>query len=235
MIKKLLFTFSCIVLGIATTQAQNVLDYLYNEYNIAAQNDMRKIADKYCRSNPYKSTFNDFLFELVNDATLKNKEEIKKTDSTLYSFSAFYILYQPFNLKSSKVQVSLWEESVLLIDSTELKDTIVNYLLTAYYPHTSSNENAIKKTVEDIHKRTKSYFALSKKAEFKNNNNEINGGGYNMYLLRHGISPFSVMWDIADNKEEIALHIIFRMSTRNNIAETPLRFRNALKESIPNN
>ncbi len=233
MIKKLFLTISYIIVGIIVTRGQIENSFVVVNYNNATQNDMRHIADKYCRSNPYKSSFNDFLHHLVNDPTLKDKEQIKKTDSTLYSFSAFYTRHQPFSLKSSKVQVSLWEESVLLNASLSVRDTLVNYILSAYYPNTAANRKKKKKIVKRIFKKAKPYFSEATKTEAKNKKKEVIGGGYNMFLLMHGIAPLGILWEIDNKKEEIGLHLVFRIRNRNNRSETPVPLRPRFGKPAP--
>lgn len=207
MIKNLLFIFSCIILGVNISNGQSNLAY---------------VASKYCRSNPYIGNFSTFLNHLVNDPTIKNKEEVKKTDSTLYSFTGFYTKHQPFAFKSAQVQVSLWEESMLLSDTLSLRDTVINYLLSAYLPNTAANEKIIKREVAHIYNRNKRFFAQSSTLDLKNKQNEISGGGYNLFLLMHGIAPMSIAWQINEKKDEIGLHLLFRISNDTNVSETPL-------------
>lgn len=207
MIKNLLFTISFIILGINISNGQSNMGY---------------VASKYCRSNPYTGTFSNFLNHLVSDPSLKNKEEIKKSDSTLYSFSGFYTTHQPFGFKSDKVQVSLWEESILLSDTLSLRDTVINYLISAYLPNTPANQKIVKKEVTYIYSRNKRFFAESSVLELKNKKNESTGGGYNMFLLMHGIAPLSIAWQLDEKKEEISLHLLFRLSNSSNVSETPL-------------
>lgn len=233
MIKKLLITVGYIMASIIIAQGQIENSFVVVNYNNAAQNDMRHIAGKYCRSNPYKSSFNSFLHHLVNDPTLKDKEQIKKTDSTLYSFSAFYTRHQPFALKSQKVQVSLWEESVLLNDSLSVRDTLVNYILSAYYPNTATNQKNVKKIVKRIFKKAKPYFAEATRTESRNKKKELVGGGYNMFLLMHGIAPLGILWDIDEKSQEIGLHLVFRIRNRNNRSETPVPLRPRFGRTIP--
>lgn len=207
MIKNLLFAFSCIILGVNISNGQRDLAY---------------VAGKYCRSNPYIGNFNTFFNHLVNDPTLKNKEETKKSDSSLYSFTGFYTKHQPFAFKSSQVQVSLWEESVLLSDTLSLRDTVINYLLSAYLPNTAANEKTLKKEVGHIYNRNKRFFAEASKFELKDKEDNINGGGYNMFLLMHGIAPLSIIWQTTETKDKIGLHLLFRISNSTNVSETPL-------------
>ncbi len=233
MIKKLFLTISYTIVGITITMGQIENSFVVVNYNNAVQNDMRYIAGKYCRSNPYKGSFNSFLHHLVNDPTLKDKEQIKKTDSTLYSFSAFYTTHQPFPLKSSKVQVTLWEESVLLNKSLSIRDTLVNYILSAYYPNTATNRKKVKKIVRRIFKKAKPYFSEATKTETKNKKKEIVGGGYNMFLLMHGVAPLGILWDIDDKSQEIGLYLVFRIRNRNNRSETPVPLRPRFGRTIP--
>ncbi len=212
MIKNLLLIFSCIILGVNISNGQNNMVY---------------VASKYCRSNPYLGNFSTFLNHLVNDPTLKNKEETKKTDSTLYSFTGFYTKHQPFAFKATQVQVSLWEESMLLSDTLSLRDTVVNYLLSAYLPNTAANEKIVKKEVAHIYNRNKRFFAQSSQLELKNRQGQVNGGGYNLFLLMHGIAPMSIAWQVTEKKDEIGLHLLFRISNSTNVSETPLPLFNS--------
>jgi len=219
MIKNLLFTFSCIILGVNISNGQNEIRYANT---VASQSNLGYIAGKYFRSNPYIGTFSSFINHLVNDPTLTDKEEVKKTDSTLYSFTGFYTKHHPFAFKTGKMQVSLWEESMLLNDTLSLRDTVVNYLLSAHLPYTEANEKMVKKEVAHIYNRNKRYFSETRKIDMKNKKGEINGGGYNMFLLMHGIAPFATLWQIDEKKKEISLHLLFRISNSNNQSESPL-------------
>lgn len=206
MIKYLLFTISCII-------SANISN---------GQNNLGFVAGKYCRSNPYVGDFNTFLQHLLNDPTLKQQEFVKKTDSTLYSFTGLYSTHQPFAFKSNKVQVALWEESIALSDTLSLQDTIINYLISAYLPNTPANQKLVKKELNHIHNRNKRYFSSTSHVDLTNKKKEINGGGYNMFVLMHAMAPFSVMWQTDTEKNEIGLHLLFRISNNTNKSETPL-------------
>ncbi len=207
MIKYLLFAFCSIILGINISNGQNSLGYM---------------AGKYFRSNPYTGEFNTFLNHLLNDPTLKNKQEVKKTDSTLYSFSGTYTTHQPFGFKSNKVHISLWETSVPLSDTLSLQDTIVNYMVSAYLPNTTANQKIVKKELNHILNRNKRYFSSSSHLDLTDNKKQPNGEGYNMFILMHGMAPVTIAWQIDDDTKELGMHLLFRISNNSNKSETPL-------------
>lgn len=203
--KKTLLAISCCCFIIGIGKAQTNLGY---------------VAGKYFRSNPYKTDYNVFLTHLINDPDIKNKEQIKKTDSTLYSFSGTYAIYQPFKFKAEKVLISLKEKSFLL-DET-LSDTMVNYMISAFLPNTADNQKIIKKEAARVYKKNKRLFHSSNRQDIVNDKKVITGSRYNMFVLMNAMAPMSIIWKVEEATNKIALHLLFRISYNNNRSDTPL-------------
>jgi hypothetical protein len=189
-------------------------------YPSNSQNAVSKITKNYFRSNPFGIEFSSFLKHLLNDPTITDKVNEKRTDSSLFFFEGTYTTHNPFFFKAKKVRIIL-NEVVILLDSLP-PDTIFAYQLMAYDDGTKEGLAEVKKEFEKIFKRYERSFSKSQFTE--STNSGIPGVTYNFFDPLHAVAPFALSWFGPDDNKDICLVLTIRMDTNRNQAILPVPF-----------
>jgi hypothetical protein len=178
-----------------------------------AQEGLFQFSKIYFRSNPFAGSFSGFLNHLLNDPSLLEKETQKRTDTSLFYFTAFYKNYNPFFFKPAKVQVLLQEASVNYGDSLA-NDTIFIYQLVAYAGGAEKGEQEVKREFERIHRVFNKKFYNSNYEDLTNG--ERSGGVHNYFVAYSTLAPATTLWTKLNN--EFVLNITLRFKASENRA-----------------
>lgn len=185
-----------------------------------------KFADEYFRSDPFKGQFSDFLKHLINDPDLTDKDILKKTDTSFYTFYGTYKTYNPFFIKPKRIEILLQEVSVGYGDTAKAVDTIFQYQLLAYLDNDKKGREDLKKEFEKIHRQTqRKFFDNSYKEMTKGN--EITGGFHNYFVPFYSLAPATVLWSEAKEKQELVLNLTLRFKKEGNETILPMPFYRA--------
>lgn len=182
-----------------------------------------KFADEYFRSDPFKGQFSDFLKHLINDPDITDKEILKKTDTSFYTFYGTYKTYNPFFIKPKRIEILLQEISVGYGDTAKAVDTIFQYQLLAYFNNDKKGREDLKKEFDKIHRQTQRKFFDNSYKEMTRGN-EITGGFHNYFVPYYGLAPATVLWSEAKEKQELVLNLTLRFKKEGNESILPMPF-----------
>jgi hypothetical protein len=184
------------------------------------QKTTEKITTLYFRSNPFEGNFSQFLNHLMNDPTLLNKTEFKRTDSSLYYISGEYKHHKPFFFISTRTRVVLAESEIVINDSLHQTETIFFYQLAGYL---KTSDNGEKEAIREFEKFDRKY----RNKFIKNNYSELKKGGQvygavqEYFDKKHAFSPLSIAWQRIDDPDECVFVITIRFQVIENTAFIP--------------
>lgn len=179
-----------------------------------AQDGLLEFSRSYFRPDPLAVSFSAFLEQLLNDASLGDKQIAKRTDTSFFYFSATYKKYDRFFFKPVRVTISLQEEPVKYVDSLP-PDTIFVYQLTAFADSSVNGRNEVKKEFERIHRIFRKKFYRTKYSDLDPGNSEM-GGLNNFFVSYSTLAPLTTGW--GELGAGYALQITLRFKTSSNRA-----------------
>jgi hypothetical protein len=180
-----------------------------------------KFSDEYFRSDPFKGQFSSFLKHLINDPDISNKNILKKTDTSFYTFYGTYKTYNPFFFKPKRIEIFLQESSVGFSDTAQAVDTIFTYQLLAFLDDNKKGREELKKEFEKIHRQTKRKFydtAFKEKIE----GSQVKGAWHNYFVPYYTLAPVTVIWSELKDQNELVLNITLRFKTEINQVFPPM-------------
>jgi hypothetical protein len=186
------------------------LDFTYS----FAQDGLLEFSKSYFRSDPLNGEFSNFLNHLMNDPSLQDKKNLKRTDTSLFYFSGTYKKYDRFFFKPKRVEVTLREQSVKYIDSLP-PDTIFIYQLIAYADGNSNGEQDVKKEFEKIHRMFNKKFHSSNYQDLESEGVK-SGALHNYFVSYSALAPVTTVWGKLEN--EFVLQIDLRIKASSNRA-----------------
>lgn len=189
--------------------------------SMTAQQSCLKVAQTYYRSDPFNKEFSSFLNHLLKDPTLQNITQHKKTDSTLYFFSAVYKTYSPFFFKATQTKVILAEREFMIKDSVNYVLPYYTYQLIGYAP---SGEEGKKEVEEEFDKFCRKYkkgfdsYASKQVGDSKSEVGEIRE--YSISSLSFPV--LKAAWASSKNKQENIFAITLSFLVVENAASLPV-------------
>jgi hypothetical protein len=185
----------------------------------AQQNVYSKIAVNYFRANPFDREWSKFLLHLMNDPMLLNKSIARKTDSTLFSFSADYKNFSPFGFVADRTEIKLMEKEIEMEDSVFYTDTILVYQILGYKSGAGGDE-PVKKEFSKFNRRYKNNFSSDQHSNILRNE-QVAGEIVSYYSVFADTSPLSVSWaKVQEN--QFFFSIVFRFKIRENLTILPI-------------
>jgi hypothetical protein len=196
--------------------------FLFVAFITHSQQSCFKVAQHYYRSNPFEKPFSTFVNHLLNDPTLKNTTQSKKTDTTLYFLTGTYSTHSPFFFKSTHSKITLAErEEIMKSDTTVYVQPVFNYQLICY---AAPGENGKKDVQEEFEKFCKKYKKGFSKTTSKNidDGNGKSGEIRDFSIIYLTYPVLTAAWvSSADLKENFfAITLTFRVS--DNMAYLPV-------------
>ena len=190
--------------------------------NAKGQHSLASISKDYYRSDPFKSSFSNFIQHLVNDPALLNKRIIKKTDSTLFYLEADYKSHNPFFFKASRTRIILAErEDVIVIDSLSYINRVFHYQVIGYAPAGKEGIEDIQEEFEKFSRRFKKGFKGQQLQEL--GSVEAPLGAIRDFTYPHlGFFPLTVAWVTSKDHTENLFAITVRFQVENDRAYLPL-------------
>jgi hypothetical protein len=192
-------------------------------YSLAgrSQSDgVMRMTKHYHRSDPFLTSFSDFVAHLTNDPTLKNTRVDKRTDSTRYFFEGSYSLHNPFSFKTDSVRVVLSEREEMLDWHGRLVP-LYTYQLIAYAKPGEEGLTSIKKEFKQFKRRYYINFEIEKLHQISDSTNAT---GEIMEFYKSSFSAFRTAW-ISTNANENIFVLTLQFSVRDNWAYTPIPAR----------
>lgn len=180
-----------------------------------AQPPLQQITRNYFRSDPFATNFSSFLEHLLNDPDIGQKKIVRRSDSSLFYFEGIFGKYNPFFTRPSRVEISLSEVSLTIVDSLPA-DTIFTYQLFAVNELNDNGKKQIKKEFEKIHRYWKKKFPQHKHST--ETPEGMTGELYNYFLPNYMLAPFTLAWYEIPESQSVALVITVRFKQRENEA-----------------
>ena len=187
-----------------------------------AQQSCFKVAENYYRSNPFKTAFSSFVNHLLNDPTLKNTIQSKKTDTTLFFFTGIYSTHSPFFFKATQSKIILAErEEIIKKDSLLSVQPVFSYQLICYAAPGETGRNDVKEEFEKFCKKYKKGFS-SVDSKLISGNTDKTGEIREFSIIYLPYPVLTAAWvSSADLKENfIAITLTFRVT--DNLAYLPV-------------
>ncbi|HEX2627615.1 MAG TPA: hypothetical protein VHM26_01340 [Chitinophagaceae bacterium] len=192
-----------------------------------AQDDgVMRMTKRYYRSDPFLSTFSDFVSHLLNDPTLKNTQFDKRTDSTRFYFEGDYSKHSPFNFKADSIHVVLSEREELSDTSGKLTPLYV-YQLIAYAKPGEEGLSSIQKEFKLFKRRHYLNFETEKKHQISDSS-KTEGEIMEFFPRRRSsFSAFRTAWISTSNNKNMFV-LTLRFSIKDNWAYIPLPGRDPI-------
>lgn len=187
----------------------------------SAQYELFQVAKLYFRANPLKQEISSFLYQLINDPTLTNTSIIKRTDTSLFYFRGEYRHHNPFFFKAKRTVVVFAEREIVINDSLNIIDTVVNYQIAGY---TDAGKEGLDDVKEEFNRFNRKYikkFAQNDITELKSGT-DVYGAIRNYYLDQSYLSPLSVAWQKIGDTYENVFAITLRFKISGNEAVLPI-------------
>ncbi|RYG40482.1 MAG: hypothetical protein EOO01_27230 [Chitinophagaceae bacterium] len=184
------------------------------------QEGLLQFTANYFRSNPFIGEYSQFVRHLMNDPDLQEKQTLKRTDTSLFSFTGSYKTFNPFFFKPRKLKITLEETPAQFLDSLP-PDTLLVYHLMAYAGNDVKAGQDIQKEFAKLHKQFKRKFAASNFQEISSETIE-RGAVHNYFVGNSDIAPLTIAW--AKLNQEYVLDLILRIKVSENFAVLPTTF-----------
>jgi hypothetical protein len=182
---------------------------------------LQNVAEDYFRTNPFKTTFSQFLNNLINDPAISEKSISKKTDSTLYYFQGVYNSHSPFFFPSSHCKVILAEQEEYSDSLTNNIYTYFIYQLISYATPGEEGIKHIKQEFEKLNRRFKNKFEAKNQKDIKRGNEQ--SGAIIDYTSKGMIfHPLTIAWASSIDRKENILVLSIRFFIYDNKAYLPI-------------
>lgn len=187
----------------------------------SAQQALLQVAKLYFRVNPFEQEISSFLRQLINDPTLINTSIFKRTDTSLFYFKGEYKHFNPFFFKARRTQVIFAEKQIVVNDSLNIIDTVVNYQIMGYTDQQEDGHNDVKQEFNRFDRKYIKKFNQNDLSELKSGTG-VYGAIRNYYADQSYLSPLSVAWQKIGATHENVFVITLRFKISGNIAVLPI-------------
>jgi len=179
-----------------------------------AQESFTRTVKEYYRVNPFHGSFSAFVKALTTDSALLKKEIYKQTDSTGYLVKGEYEVFNPFSLNANKVEMAFYENGYRAQDKYLF--SFYTYQLTAYFPDTELNREAIKKDYSKLSKKLRKDLSHVKMNSLKGYQN-IEDGEITTYS-NNGMPlvPAILSWQTLSKTGQLAITLVTRIRQQDN-------------------
>lgn len=192
---------------------------------IQGQQNFYKTIKEYYRVDPFAGSFSSFINALSSDSALLQKEIYKQTDSTGYLLKGEYKNFNPYDIKSLRVNMSFYEMN-LNIDSLR-KFMYYTYQLTSFFPDNVTTRNLVLKEYKKLGRKLRRDLFYSQKQTLKGYKQPLQNGKIN--TIEDGeitifsndnfaIEPIVISWQTIGDSKQLALSIILKLRQENNRA-----------------
>ncbi|WP_018630848.1 hypothetical protein [Niabella aurantiaca] len=183
----------------------------------SAQNRFFKIVKDYFRVDPFAGSFSAFVEAVKTDPELAVTEIVAKTDSSLFSVQGHYRSFNPFSIRTSKVEVLLAEKKRVIRTLQPRLDTIVLYQITGFFDSTKQTVKALQKEYRRINNRIRRDLPVQGETSLSKIKG-IRDGAITNHAMRTSLAaPVSVGWYVTDDGR-LALLLVLRLKYANNRA-----------------
>lgn len=180
---------------------------------------LQNVAEDYFRTNPFKTSFSQFLNSLISDPALKEKTISKKTDSTLFHLQGVYSSYSPFFFPSTHCKIVLAEREEY-IDSLRTYPYFI-YQLIGYAPPGEEGLKSIKQEFEKLNRKFKKGFAVSDLKDLTKGD-EQSGAIINYTYEGMVFHPLTIAWLSTKEHKENIVALSIRFFMQDNKAYLPI-------------
>lgn len=181
-----------------------------------AQDELYATVKEFFRVNPFAGKFSSFIEAVKTDPELDSVKIFEKTDTSLFSISGVYKLFNPFPVKANKIEMYLAEKRFVQ-KCPWLEDTLVLYQVTGYFDSTNLTAKALEKQYRQINRKVKRDLPLSSESSLENIINIKDGLLTNHAYSSSVAAPLTVARFTRDDGQ-LGFLIVLRMSYRNNQA-----------------
>ncbi len=197
------------------------------------QFQLTRILKSQFRVNPIGGPFPAFLETLRNDPDLLKKQEILKTDSTLYILTGEYKVFNPFNFPATRIEVVFAEDEVSMSDRKNRPQnlTFYNYQIIVYCQDNSAMRKALEKEYNTLSRKLKRDLPEVEVNSLRGVKNVQDGEVRNYYNQLALVSPSSLSWQTLSQSKQLVLTLLIRLRIVDNYA-VPFGFS---KQSIYGN
>ncbi len=190
-------------------------------WQLSLSQSLYKSAEAYFPGNPFKTTFNKFLYSLINDPLLLEKEVKKKTDTTLFYLQGIYPSYSPFFFPSTRCKIILAEQEEYTDSLAAETYNYFVYQLIGFAKPGEEGQKDIKEEFEKLKRRFKKGLELAGEKELKRGN-EQSGSIINYIYKEMPFYPLTIAWVSSADHTENIIALTIRFFINDNKAYLPI-------------
>src|SRR6187399_2121096 len=110
-----------------------------------SQNTLVKAVKLYYRVNPFDRKFSAMLTTILSDTSFVKVNMKKRTDSNFFFLSGYYKRFNPFDFKTTRTELRLAENEIVVADTGKLTDTIIIYQVLGVAGTGEDNKQKVQK------------------------------------------------------------------------------------------
>jgi len=188
---------------------------------IICSQPLYKVTAEYFRQDPFKTTFSQFLNNLIGDPSMTEKDLRKKNDSTLFYMQGTYPAHTPFFFPALRSKMILAERQEFMDTTATSTYTYFVYQLIGYAKPGKEGLKDIKEEFDRLNRRLKKGLTGSVQKALKRGSEE--SGAIMNYTYRDMVFyPLTIAWASSEENKENIIAISIRFFVDENQAYLPI-------------
>jgi hypothetical protein len=185
-----------------------------------SQNTLVKAVKLYYRVNPFDRKFSAMLTTILSDTGFVKTGMNKRTDSNFFFLSGYYKRFNPFDFKTTRTELRLAENEIVVADTGKLTDTIIIYQVLGIAGTGEDNKQKVRKEFEKFNKRFSYDFFRD---DYKEAMSEglVSAAMRNYYVQGRSIPAMTVAWGKMPGEDNYVFSITLRLKIIENFADLP--------------
>ena len=185
-----------------------------------SQNSLVKAVKLYYRVNPFDRKFSAMLTTILSDTSFVKVDMKKRTDSNFFFLNGYYKRFNPFDFKTTRTEMRLVENEIVVADTGKLTDTIIIYQLLGVAGTGEDNKQKVRKEFEKFHKRFSYDFFRDDYREAMSEG-QVGAAMRNYYVPGRSIPAMTVAWGKMPGEEYYVFSVTLRLKIIENFADLP--------------